>query len=449
MTVAMQALIYALTRVLAFLLAGLLLGLLMGHISIGLLLALACGLGWQLFNLYGLDGWLRARNRRSPPDLTGLWGEVVTNVVRLHRRKRFHKQRLLDVFRELRHSTAAMPDGVVVLNDHYEILWFNRMATRLLSLRRKVDVGLRITHLVRDPRFIRYLEAGDFHAPLEVPHATVDGLSLAFQLVPYGREQRLMLVRDVSRQVALESMRKDFVANASHELRSPLTVITGYLETLVHDPQMDPTLVGPLDEMRRQSDRMNLIVRDLLELSRLDAAAAEADFHPVDVPGLLKALCSDVQTRPNIAPVHLQVQSTVGLLGTETELHSVFGNLLDNAAKYTPADGTITVTWSVGADGDAKLSVADTGPGIAPEHVPRLTERFYRVDAGRARSAGGTGLGLAIVKHALEHHGARLVIDSKEGQGSCFTCHFPVRRVLPDSLDGSIDSTSPAAAAST
>ena len=447
MTRAPQALVYALTRVFAFVLAGLLLGLLMGQIAVGLLVALACGLGWQLFNLYGLDGWLRARNRSAPPDLTGLWGEVVTNVVRLHRRKRFHKQRLLDVFRELRHSTAAMPDGVVVLNDHYEILWFNRMATRLLNLRRKVDVGLRITHLVRDPRFIRYLEAADFHAPLEVPRATQEGLSLSFQLVPYGRQQKLMLVRDVSRQVALESMRKDFVANASHELRSPLTVITGYLETLAMDSQMDPALLGPLEEMRRQSDRMNLIVRDLLELSRLDAATNEADYNAVDVPGLLRALCGDLSLRSTGPSVQLQLKSDAGLLGTETELHSVFGNLLDNAVKYTPADGHITVTWATDADGNAQLSVADTGPGIAAEHLPRLTERFYRVDAGRARSAGGTGLGLAIVKHALEHHGARLVIHSKEGEGSCFTCHFPVPRVLPGSLEGSIDPTTPATAA--
>jgi len=446
---AMQALIYAFTRVLAFLLGGLLLGLLLGQITVGLLIALSCGLGWQLVNLYGLDGWLRARNRRAPPDLSGLWGEVVTNVVRLHRRKRYHKQRLLDVFRELRHSTAAMPDGVVVLNDNYEILWFNRMATRLLNLRRKVDVGLRITNLVRDPRFTRYLAAGDFHAPLEVAHATRDGVSLSFQLVPYGRQQRLMLVRDVSRQVALESMRKDFVANASHELRSPLTVITGYLETLVLDPQMDPALLGPLDEMRRQSDRMNQIVRDLLELSRLDAATNEAEFNPVDVPGLLRALCGDMALRPNTATVQLQLQSDADLLGTETELHSVLANLLDNAAKYTPAEGSVTVSWSVDAEGDAQLCVADTGPGIAAEHLPRLTERFYRVDAGRARSAGGTGLGLAIVKHALEHHGGRLLIESQEGVGSRFICHFPASRVLPDSLEGSIDTTTPAVAAGT
>jgi len=268
-------------------------------------------------------------------------------------------------------------------------------------------------------------------------------------LVPYGKQQRLMLVRDVSRQVALESMRKDFVANASHELRSPLTVISGYLETLVLDPQMDPGLLGPLDEMRRQSERMNQIVRDLLELSRLDAVTDEADFNPVDVPGLLRALCGDMAVRPNTATVKLQLQSDAGLLGTQTELHSVFANLLDNAAKYTPVEGSITVTWSDDSDGDAQLCVADTGPGIAAEHLPRLTERFYRVDAGRARSAGGTGLGLAIVKHALEHHGARLLIESQEGVGSRFICHFPVRRVLPDSREGSIYTTTPAVAAGT
>ena len=314
-----QAWAYTLARVAGLAALGVLLGLMLGSVIAGLLVMLSIALTWQLFNLYRLDYWLRARNLREPPNAGGIWGQVITQVVRLHRRKRFHKQRLLDVFRELRHSTAAMPDGVIVLNANNEIVWFNRMAMRLLSLRRRVDIGLRISNLVRDPRFVQFLDKADFSAPLEVPHANRDGLALSFQVVPYGRQQRLLLVRDVSRQVALESMRKDFVANASHELRSPLTVITGYLETLVQDTDIDPMLQGPLGEMRRQSDRMNAIVRDLLELSRLDAGDAEAAYDTIDVAGLLAMLNKDVTARPRHPQVLLSIESPAGLLGDEVK----------------------------------------------------------------------------------------------------------------------------------
>ena len=434
-----QAWAYTLARVAGLAALGVLLGLMLGSVIAGLLVMLSIALTWQLFNLYRLDYWLRARNLREPPNAGGIWGQVITQVVRLHRRKRFHKQRLLDVFRELRHSTAAMPDGVIVLNANNEIVWFNRMAMRLLSLRRRVDIGLRISNLVRDPRFVQFLDKADFSAPLEVPHANRDGLALSFQVVPYGRQQRLLLVRDVSRQVALESMRKDFVATASHELRSPLTVITGYLETLVQDTDIDPMLQGPLGEMRRQSDRMNAIVRDLLELSRLDAGDAEAAYDTIDVAGLLAMLKKDVTARPLHPQISLAIESPAGLLGDEAEVHSVFANLVENAVKYTPDDGQVSIRWWVDAQGEAHLSVTDTGMGIPAEHIPRLTERFYRVDAGRARTTGGTGLGLAIVKHALEHHGARLHIESEEGVGSTFSCYFPARRVWQGGRQSTID----------
>jgi two-component system, OmpR family, phosphate regulon sensor histidine kinase PhoR len=432
---------YALARLLGVGIVGVVLGLFIDKLGTGIALALAAFLAWQLFNLARLDYWLRDRKSRDPPDPGGLWGEVVTQVVRLHRRKRFHKQRLLDVFRELRHSTAAMPDGVVVLNAHDEIAWFNRMAGRLLGLKRRADLGIRITNLVRDPEFVRYLQQGDFHEVLVITLATGAGLSLSFQIVPYGGNQRLMLVRDVSRQVALETMRTDFVANASHELRSPLTVITGYLEALDLDPPLDPALAGPLAEMRRQAERMNLIVRDLLELSRLDATQAEVQGEPVDVGALVLLLRKDILARPRHPEVTLQIESADRLVCDENEIHSAFSNLVDNAAKYTPPEGSIVIRWWTDPKGDGHLSVKDTGPGIAAEHLPRLTERFYRVDAGRARSTGGSGLGLAIVKHALQHHGATLEIESQEGAGSTFTCHFPSRRVSRAAADVNIPAT--------
>jgi two-component system phosphate regulon sensor histidine kinase PhoR len=428
---------FLLARVGAVLLAGLVLGWMVGYPGLGIALALAGMLGWQLLNLFWLDAWLRERSRRDPPDAAGLWGDVVARVVRLHRRKRYHKQRLLDVFRELRHSTAAMPDGVVILNAQWEILWFNRMAGLLLRLHRKADLGLRVVNLLRDPALVGYLERQQFEEPLMVARGDEPPVHLSIQVVPYSGAQRLMLVRDVSRQVALESMRKDFVANASHELRSPLTVITGYLETLLHDPEAE-TLKGPLTEMQRQAQRMNALVNDLLDLSRLDSLAEEAGGSTVDVAALSALLRKDVLARPTHPEVVLEVATTAKLRGEESELHSAFSNLVDNAAKYTPASGVVRICWRLDDDGRARFEVHDTGPGIAPEHLPRLTERFYRVDSGRARSAGGAGLGLAIVKHALQHHGALLEVHSELGRGSTFSCVFPPRRVLIEQGGGTL-----------
>ncbi|HTQ36324.1 MAG TPA: phosphate regulon sensor histidine kinase PhoR [Steroidobacteraceae bacterium] len=418
--------------------AGLLLGWLFGHALAGLALALAALLAWNLFNLYWLDRWLRERSRLAPPNTSGMWQDVVSGVVRLHRRKRYHKQRLLEVFRELRRSSAAMPDGVVVLNDAWEIVWFNRAAGRLLDLRRRLDPGLRITNLLREPAFARYLAGGRFDEPLVIARGTEPQLYLSLQVVPYGAEQRLLLVRDVSRQMALETMRKDFVANASHELRSPLTVISGYLETLLSEEELDHGLRAPLAEMQRQARRMNDIVGGLLDLSRLDAATQEAGSDDVDVPALLAVLGKDVLARASHPEVRVELNSDAHLAGEQAEILSAFSNLVDNAAKYTPASGLVRLIWEVDREGEGRFTVADTGPGIAPEHVPRLTERFYRVDPGRTRDAGGTGLGLAIVKHVLQHHGAMLEIDSRPGAGSRFTCVFPPRRVRVAHAGGNI-----------
>jgi len=420
---------FLLARLGAAVLAGLAVGALLGRPFAGIAFALAAALAWQLMNLFWLDAWLRDRANRSPPDVSGVWGDVVSQVVRLHRRKRFHKQRLLELFRELRRSTAAMPDGVIILNAQWEIVWFNRMAGRLLGLRRRVDDGMALTNLVREPALARYLHAAEFAEPQVIARGE-PRVHLSFQVVPYGREQRLMLVRDVSRQVALESMRKDFVANASHELRSPLTVVTGYLETLLQDEQLDPALRAPLSEMQRQTRRMNGIVSDLLDLSKLDADDREVEGEPIDVVALCAVLRKDILARPSHPEVQLEMASSARLSGNAAEIHSAFSNLADNAAKYTPASGRVRLSWQLDADGSARFSVEDTGPGIAPEHLPRLTERFYRVDEGRSRDAGGSGLGLAIVKHVMQHHGATLEVQSTPGVGSRFSCVFPQRRVL-------------------
>lgn len=420
---------FALARLAGILLAGLILGLLVGPVWLWVLGAACVYLGWQLLNLYRLDRWLRLRSRLDPPPLGGVWGDIIGQVVRLHRRKQFHKQRLVQLFRELRRSTAALPDGVIILSTQHEIVWFNRQAARLLGLRRPVDIGLRIDNLIRTPEFVHYLHGDDFAQPLTIRPPVQADLYLALQLVPYGAGQSLLLVRDVTRQMRLEAMRKDFVANASHELRTPLTVISGYLDTMAEDASVDAAWAGPIRDMRAQAQRMNAIVTDLLELSRLESTDGEAPRDPIDVPRMLERLHRDALAK-SARPRHvlLELESADGLFGAAHEIESAFTNLLVNGLKYTPADGTVRMRWWCEEDG-AYFAVIDTGIGISPEHIPRLTERFYRVDAGRSRGEGGSGLGLAIVKHALQRHGGQLEVRSTEGKGSTFTCHFPPQRI--------------------
>ncbi|GAC1676275.1 MAG: phosphate regulon sensor histidine kinase PhoR [Steroidobacteraceae bacterium] len=429
---------FALARLAGILVLGLGIGLLIGPIWLWVLAAACLYLGWQLLTLYRLDRWLRLRSQMDPPDLGGIWGDIVGQVIRLHRRKQFHKQRLIQLFREVRRSTAALPDGVIILSAQHEIVWFNRQAARLLGLRRPIDVGLRIDNLIRSPEFVLYLHGDDFAMPLLIRPPVQLDMFLALQVVPYGGGQSLLLVRDVTRQMRLEAMRKDFVANASHELRSPLTVISGYLDTLADDSSIDPAWSRPIEDMRVQARRMNAIIADLLVLSRLESSDGEAPREAIDVPSLLERLQRDALASAG-RPRHLflELESKDGLFGSAHELESAFTNLLVNGMKYTPAEGTVRIRWWVDAEG-AYFSVIDSGIGIPAEHIPRLTERFYRVDAGRSRGQGGSGLGLAIVKHALQRHGGWLDVQSSEGKGSTFTCHFPPARIWRQSVQAGI-----------
>ena len=420
---------FALARLAGILLVGVCLGLLIGPIWAWILLAACFYLGWQLLNLYRLDRWVRLRSQVETPDIGGIWGDIISQVVRLHRRKQHHKQRWVQLYRELRQSTAALPDGVIILSRQREIVWFNRQAARLLGLKRPSDLGLRIDNLIRVPEFGKYLHGDDFAQPLIVrPPVHLDTF-LSLQIVPYGGGQSLLLVRDVTRQMRLEAMRKDFVANASHELRTPLTVISGYLDTMADDPSMDEPWAAPIRDMRTQAQRMNAIIADLLELSRLESTDGEAPRDPIDVPSLLERIHRDAlahTTRPR--HVLLELDSESGLFGSAQEIESAFTNILVNALKYTGPDGTVRMRWWTDDDG-AYFSVSDSGIGIPAEHIPRLTERFYRVDPGRSRGQGGSGLGLAIVKHALQRHAGWLDVRSVEGKGSTFTCHFPQQRI--------------------
>jgi two-component system phosphate regulon sensor histidine kinase PhoR len=394
-------------------------------------ITLAAALAYEVRNLLRFERWLRRRSTEAPPNLAGLWGEVLAITSRLYRRKVFHKRRVLVLLREFRRMTSAMPDGAVLLGQNREILWFNRTAARWLDLKRKLDYGIRIDNLVRNPEFVEYLDRRGTSAPPRIHLPKSGDRWLLVRLVTTNATgQQLLILRDVTSEARLESMRKDFVANASHELRSPLTVISGYLDALADEAGLDPAWQGPVQEMRRQSDRMRSIVQDLLELSRLEAHGGEAEATEVDVGGMLALIRKDALARPQRpATIELHLDSSALLQGSESELHSIFSNLVSNAVKYTPADGRVDIRWWTDAKG-GHLEVRDTGIGIPAEHLPRLTERFYRVDAGRSRKLGGSGLGLAIVKHALQRHGGRMDVTSVEGKGSTFTCHFPASRVI-------------------
>jgi two-component system, OmpR family, phosphate regulon sensor histidine kinase PhoR len=402
----------------------------------GVALALALMLAYEWLQLARLLNWLRRRDIGEAPEARGAWGDVVGLILRLLRSRRRRKRQFLGLVRLLRRATAAVPDGIVMMTPRGEIAWFNRLAERMLHLNRRTDHGLRIDNLLRQPEFSAYLRSASFQYPVTIRMSGEPDVYLSLQIVKFEDGELLLQVRDVTRATRLEVMRKDFVANASHELRSPLTVISGYLETMASDNAVDLELRHPLQEMQRQALRMNGIIGDLLSLSRLEQQDGEIDGEPVDMATLMRHLQSDVLAR-SVRPRELEFrcESSAGLRGASDLLYSAFRNLVDNAANYTPPGGAIAVRWWVD-DRGGHLAVSDTGIGIAPEHLPRLTERFYRVDPGRSRATGGSGLGLAIVKHVMQKHGGELAIESTEGKGSCFTCNFPSRRVIQFAADG-------------
>jgi two-component system phosphate regulon sensor histidine kinase PhoR len=411
----------------AWLAGALVLGWWFGHASWWLVAALAVYTGHTLRNLYVLDRVLEGGKRRMPLfETRGLWAEIFARVDKLRVKARNRKRKYHRLLREVRESTGALSDGGIILNAEHEILWFNPAASRLLGLMPAADIGHRIDNLLRHPDFVAYLAAptGD---GISVPSPLEDSGWLALQIIPYGKEQRLAIIRDITHEMRLERTRRDFVANASHELRSPLTVINGYLDTLADDEDLPASWKSPITEMLRQADRMTRILRDLIELTRLESAESKANQEFVDVVGMLKMILKEFQATTQRPELSLTLESDAALLGNESELHSIFYNLINNAMRFTPV-GSVRVIWKADESG-ATFEVIDTGIGIPDEQIPRITERFYRVDPGRSRATGGTGLGLAIVKHALQRHNGVLNIRSREGQGSTFSCRFPAARL--------------------
>jgi len=382
-----------------------------------------------LRNLYLLDRVLDGFNRTPVFETRGLWVEVFARVDKIRAKARGRKKKYHRLLREVRESTGALSDAGIILNAENEIVWFNPAATRLLGLDPATDIGNRLDNLVRHPDFVAYL-AKPTPEPVMVPSPTEESGWLAAQIVPYGKDQRLAIIRDITREINLERMRRDFVANASHELRSPLTVIGGYLDALAEDEAMPPAWRGPIGEMQRQADRMTRILRDLIELSRLESSEKTESDEVVDVAGMLELIAREFQSLGGERPaVSLALDTDAALLGNESELHSIFHNLVNNAVRFTPPSGAVKISWRADDEG-AVFEVMDTGIGIPEEQIPRITERFYRVDPGRSRASGGTGLGLAIVKHALQRHDGTLHIRSREGLGSTFSCTFPPQRLV-------------------
>ncbi len=416
---------------LLFLAAGAAIGWIYGHPEIGLLVGALLALAWQIRQLLSFDRALRTGNFERFRYGEGIWDQIFSRfhyeTEKAHRRKTGYRQLL----REVRKSTNAMPDGAVILNTGNEIVACNRAAKELAGLKRKKDRGQRVDNILRDPELTRLLAADDRNLTVEIASPLVDGDWLSCRVVPYGADQKLLLLRDVTDRMRLSKMRRDFVANASHELRSPLTVISGYLDSLAGDDTMPEHWSKPVQQMQTQAGRMRHILGELLELSRLEGSDHADTEESVDVAALMNDARLAFEGHADIANIVVSAMSSARLVANAAEVETVIVNLLSNAVRFTPRDGQITLTWSVDEDG-ADLAVKDTGEGIDPEFIPRLTERFFRVDKGRSRDDGGTGLGLAIVKHVLARHDAELVISSEPGEGSEFCCHFPSDRVVTE-----------------
>jgi two-component system phosphate regulon sensor histidine kinase PhoR len=376
-----------------------------------------------------------ARNPETPPPAAaGPWDDILAPLYRYLRAQARQLTESRDAMQGMLAAAQALPDGAVTLNQDLQIDWCNRVARQHLGLRLPADRGSNLLNLVRAPEFIEYSSQDDWPDPILVRMAVgSQERLLMMQLTAYARDQRLLITRDVTQIEKLETTRRDFVANVSHELRTPLTVLAGFLETMREMPEEALTREQReqyLTMMHEQAQRMQAIVADLLTLSTLESSP-NAEPHRVRMSALLQT--ARQQTEALSAGRHALVwllDDAVDVLGAESELSSAVSNLLTNAVRYTPDGGTITVRWERLPEGGARYSVQDTGIGIAARHIPRLTERFYRVDRGRSRAVGGTGLGLAITKHIAMRHDAELSIASDVGKGSTFSLLFPPERTV-------------------
>jgi len=383
---------------------------------------------WQL---HKLGEWLGDARLETIPEGPGIWDDVFSQLYQMVKKHNQTKQKLATQLLQMEQATAALPEGVAILNDANRIEWFNPIAQQHFDLDIEHDIMQDITYLVRQPEFIRYLHKSDFSKPLMMRPARHDEMVVSIKLIPYGGNKRLLISRDITQFERIESMRRDFVANVSHELRTPLTVVNGFVENLQDMPDLGhDDARRALGLMSEQTKRMENLVADLLTLSRLESNQNPVHNEMVDINELLDEVCQEGNLLSNKKhDLRSEVEGNAMMPGNREELRSAFDNLLGNAIRYTPEGGLICLRWYA-RGGQQVFSVKDSGIGIPAQHISRLTERFYRVDSSRSRETGGTGLGLAIVKHIAMRHQATLEIFSEEGKGSTFSLVFPDRKLL-------------------
>ena len=400
-----------------------------GYPSLVFCIALSVLLLRHYSALYRAHRWLRDGVGNAPPRGIGVWSEIFDVVQRLYQSSRKRKRKLSRLLKGFKEAMSALPDGAIVLDKELKTQWWNPEAERLFGLENPESSERRIDELISSHEFSLYLERGDFDQPLETRSPLDLRVCLSIRIVPYGKGQNLLQVRDVTRLHELEMVRKDFVANASHELRNPLTVVLGYLETLKDSNDLaSGQWVRAFEQMYQQANRVKGIVNDMLMLSAVESETPQVVAQRFDVRSMLDSLKDEAGalSAGRRHRIGLYVEGDTFLEANPDEIRSAFSNRISNAVRYTPEQGRIDQRWWIDREG-AHFSVSDSGIGIEPVHIPRLTERFYRVDKARSRETGGTGLGLAIVKHALGRAGGHLTIESTPHIGSTFTCHFPYR----------------------
>jgi two-component system phosphate regulon sensor histidine kinase PhoR len=410
-------------------------------VSICLAATLAVGQLIDWWSLRRLARWVAAAGEGDASSLRNARGPVGELGYRIERAFKAQGDRTLAEQRRLAQFLSAIeasPNGVLLLDDHDHIQWFNHVAAEHFGLDGLRDREQRITNLVRSPVFVAHLQAGAFDDPVDFPRPGGEGM-LQVIVRRYGDSSKLVLSQDITERERNETMRRDFVANVSHEIRSPLTVLAGFVETLATLPLTDVERERVLALMRQQTDRMQALVTDLLTLARIEGSPRPPADVWVDVAPLLQRVVSDARAADQERhAITFEPGPSAAVNGEESELLSAVSNLVNNALRYTPAGGSVRIAWQLRSDGGAEFSVSDTGPGIAKEHLPRLTERFYRVDSSRSRETGGTGLGLAIVKHVVQRHGGTLAIDSAPGRGSTFRIVLPAGRVRLAAVQGAV-----------
>lgn len=413
-----------------------------GYVGYSLAAALGIYCIWLLSQLRRLQLWLNNADGVQPPQSYGILGEVFDQIHRLQRRNNQTRHRLQSVINRFQDSTTALRDGVLIVDSQGNLEWWNEAASRYLGLIAPTDIGHQLTNLIRDPEFKDYFAEEEPLHTLQLTSPAHPEMALEFSITLFGRQDRLLVVRDVTRIMQLEQMRKDFVANVSHELRTPLTVLVGYLETMEMGADvLSPRWARMISQMRQQGGRMESIIKELLMLSKLETGRSDAK-DLVNVQEMLQAIKQDALALSGEQnhQICLCIHSQNLIQGDMNELRSAFSNLIFNAIKYTPAGTGIDIIWQQGRK-DFQLIVRDHGAGIDPIHLPRLTERFYRVDPSRDNTTGGTGLGLAIVKHILIRHDGELTINSELGKGSDFVCHFPLSRCSSTMAHSEIDNS--------